>query len=92
MAVQRIVDTSSHDESEEEQIEVTLRPRFFAEYVGQERLKKNLKLAIEAAKKELSAIRKANKGTDAEIRRLQTSTRKRLDRIQENLRHVEAVR
>jgi hypothetical protein len=47
---------------------------------------------IEAAKKELSAIRKANKGTDAEIRRLQTSTRKRLDRIQENLRHVEAVR
>jgi Holliday junction DNA helicase RuvB len=51
MAVQRIVDTSSHDESEEEQIEVTLRPRFFAEYVGQERLKKNLKLAIEAAKK-----------------------------------------
>jgi holliday junction DNA helicase RuvB len=52
MAVQRIVDTSSHDEdSEEEQIEVSLRPRSFAEYVGQERLKKNLKLAIEAAKK-----------------------------------------
>ncbi len=51
MAVERIVDTSVHDESEEEQIEVSLRPRLFSEYVGQERLKKNLKLAIAAAKK-----------------------------------------
>ncbi|HET6746864.1 MAG TPA: Holliday junction branch migration DNA helicase RuvB [Candidatus Saccharimonadales bacterium] len=51
MAVERIVDTSVHEDAEEEQIEVSLRPRFFAEYVGQERLKKNLKLAIEAAKK-----------------------------------------
>ncbi len=51
MTVQRIIDTSSHDDGDEEQIEVTLRPRFFAEYVGQERLKKNLKLAIQAAKK-----------------------------------------
>jgi hypothetical protein len=45
---------------------------------------------IEAATKELSVIRKANKAIDAEIRRLRASTRKRLERIQENLRHVEA--
>jgi Holliday junction DNA helicase RuvB len=52
MAVQRIVDTSSHAEDfEEEQIEVTLRPQNFNDYIGQERLKKNLRLAIEAAKK-----------------------------------------
>ena len=52
MAVERIVDTSPHeDDTEEQRIEVTLRPRSFSEYVGQERLKKNLKLAIEAAKK-----------------------------------------
>lgn len=52
MAVQRIVDTSSHDEDAgEQQIEITLRPQRFADYVGQERLKKNLKLAIDAAKK-----------------------------------------
>jgi holliday junction DNA helicase RuvB len=52
MAVERIVDTSlPDDDSEEQQIEVTLRPQNFADYVGQERLKKNLKLAIDAAKK-----------------------------------------
>lgn len=52
MAVERIVDTSTHDEdAEEQQIEVSLRPRDFSEYIGQERLKKNLKLAIDAAKK-----------------------------------------
>lgn len=47
---------------------------------------------IAAAAKELAAIRKANKALDAEIRRLRSSTRKSLDRIEENLRHVEAVR
>lgn len=52
MAIERIVDTSIDDDSSEEQvIEITLRPQSFAEYVGQERLKTNLKLAIEAAKK-----------------------------------------
>jgi Holliday junction DNA helicase RuvB len=57
MVVQRIVDTSSHDEDfEEERIEVNLRPRKFNEYVGQERLKKNLKLAIDAAKKRSEPI------------------------------------
>lgn len=52
MAVNRIVDTSAHEEDgDEQQIEVTLRPQSFSEYIGQERLKKNLKLAIDAAKK-----------------------------------------
>lgn len=49
MAIERIVDTSAKDE-EEQIIEVTLRPQTFDEYIGQERLKKNLKLAITAAK------------------------------------------
>lgn len=52
MAIQRIVDTSSHEEEiDEVEIEVSLRPHNFNEYIGQERLKKNLKLAIDAAKK-----------------------------------------
>lgn len=52
MAIERIVDTSDHnDDAEEQIIEVTLRPKTFAEYTGQNRLKKNLKLAIDAAKK-----------------------------------------
>lgn len=37
--------------SEEEQFENSLRPQDFANYIGQERLKKNLQLAIKAAKK-----------------------------------------
>jgi len=52
MAIERIVDTSDHEDDEQEQIiEVTLRPSTFDDYIGQDRLKKNLKLAIEAAKK-----------------------------------------
>lgn len=52
MAIERIIDTSIHSEDVDEQvIEVTLRPKDFSEYVGQDRLKKNLKLAIDAAKK-----------------------------------------
>lgn len=52
MAVERIITTNLHDDdNEEQQIEITLRPQSFAEYVGQERLKKNLQLAIKAAKK-----------------------------------------
>lgn len=58
MAIERIVDTSIHDEpdSEEQKIEVTLRPQYFDEYIGQERLKKNLKLSIDAAKKRSETI------------------------------------
>lgn len=52
MAIERIIDTVIHDEDSDEQIiEVTLRPQSFDDYIGQERLKKNLKLAIDAAKK-----------------------------------------
>lgn len=53
MAIDRIVNTSqeSDEDQAEEKFEETLRPRDFESYVGQERLKKNLKLAIDAAKK-----------------------------------------
>lgn len=52
MAIERIIDPIVHDDdAEEQQIEVTLRPQNFSEYIGQERLKKNLMLAIAAAKK-----------------------------------------
>jgi holliday junction DNA helicase RuvB len=50
--IDRIVNTSDEAEDPEEQeLEQTLRPRDFANYIGQERLKQNLKLAIDAAKK-----------------------------------------
>ena len=39
------------DDKEEEQVEKTLRPISFDEYIGQEHLKNNLKLAIDAVKK-----------------------------------------
>lgn len=52
MAIERIVDTKAEDaDPVEEQIENTLRPKDFANYIGQKRLKQNLKLAIDAAKK-----------------------------------------
>jgi Holliday junction DNA helicase RuvB len=50
MAIERIVNTTDTGDDEQE-LEQTLRPRDFANYIGQERLKKNLKLAIGAAKK-----------------------------------------
>ena len=52
MAVERIITTNTGSEDPAEvELEVTLRPRDFASYIGQEHLKKNLKLAIDAAKK-----------------------------------------
>jgi Holliday junction DNA helicase RuvB len=51
MAIERIVNTAAQDDVVEEQLEQTLRPKDFANYIGQERLKKNLELAINAAKK-----------------------------------------
>jgi len=52
MAIDRIVDTSSREEDgDETNLEVNLRPQSFSDYVGQERLKRNLQLAIDAAKK-----------------------------------------
>jgi Holliday junction DNA helicase RuvB len=52
MAIERIIDASVHsDDVDEQKIEVSLRPQSFDEYIGQDRLKNNLKLAIDAAKK-----------------------------------------
>jgi Holliday junction DNA helicase RuvB len=52
MAIERIVTTGvAADDPQEEELEVSLRPRDFSSYIGQERLKQNLKLAIDAAKK-----------------------------------------
>lgn len=54
MAIERIVDPSTADDEvteEEQRIENVLRPREFQDYIGQERIKKNLKLAIQAARK-----------------------------------------
>ncbi len=52
MAVQRLVDASAEDIPEEDvHEEISLRPKTFDEYIGQDRLKKNLRLAIDAAKK-----------------------------------------
>jgi len=52
MAIDRIVNTTVDEGDQiEEKFENTLRPKDFDNYIGQERLKKNLKLAIEAAKK-----------------------------------------
>ena len=52
MSIERIIDTGLHEEdSAERAIEITLRPTSFDEYIGQSRLKANLRLAIEAAHK-----------------------------------------
>ncbi|MEI6249112.1 MAG: Holliday junction branch migration DNA helicase RuvB [bacterium] len=48
--IDRILDTSPQPE-EEKELEITLRPRDFSSYIGQEKLKQNLKLAITASKK-----------------------------------------
>ena len=52
MAIERIVEpTAAEDDKEEAKIEISLRPTNFKEYIGQDRLKNNLKLAIDAVKK-----------------------------------------
>ena len=52
MAIERLVEpTAAMNDTEEERIEISLRPTTFAEYIGQEHLKKNLKLSIDAVKK-----------------------------------------
>lgn len=51
-ALHRLVDSNlDHDDLAEQAEEVSLRPTTFADYIGQERLKTNLKLAIDAVKK-----------------------------------------
>jgi len=50
--IDRIVNTTTDEgEPDEQQLENTLRPKDFASYIGQKRLKVNLKLAIDAARK-----------------------------------------
>ena len=50
--IDRIVNTTTDDTDEQEQqLENTLRPQDFSNYIGQQRLKTTLKLAIDAAKK-----------------------------------------
>lgn len=53
MAIKRIVDTKEDEvnDQEERRLENSLRPKNFESYIGQARLKKNIKLAIDAAKK-----------------------------------------
>lgn len=46
---------------------------------------------IEDLQAEFSTVRREMKKTDAEIRRLETSTRRKLDRIHANLHVEEAV-
>src|SRR4051812_9844128 len=50
--IDRILNPADEPADEQEvELEVTLRPRDFENYIGQEKLKDNLKLAIDAAKK-----------------------------------------
>lgn len=52
MGIERVIDTTVHtNDPEEAKIEISLRPMTFTEYIGQNRLKNNLKLAITAVKK-----------------------------------------
>lgn len=56
MAVERIINTAADDDEVQEEFEIKLRPHDFVNYIGQDRLKKNLKLAIAAAKKRGEAL------------------------------------
>ncbi|MEK7603151.1 MAG: Holliday junction branch migration DNA helicase RuvB [Patescibacteria group bacterium] len=57
MAVERIINTAADlNNDEDEQFEQSLRPKKFKEYIGQDRVKKNLQLAIDAAKKRSEPI------------------------------------
>lgn len=51
MAIQRIAQPDEPEDTAEQELEVTLRPKDFANYIGQQRIKQNLQLAIDAAKK-----------------------------------------
>lgn len=52
MAIERIVQADGETEVPEEvELEITLRPRDFKNYIGQNRLKQNILLAIKAAQK-----------------------------------------
>ena len=64
MGIERIVDTTiSETDQEEEIIEKSLRPLSFEEYIGQDRMKNNLKIAIDAVKKRRDSGEKDTPGT-----------------------------
>jgi holliday junction DNA helicase RuvB len=48
--------TNNASEPEDKKLDITLRPQSFSEYVGQEKIKKNLGIFIEAAKKRKEPI------------------------------------
>jgi Holliday junction DNA helicase RuvB len=54
--IERIVNSEAGEDENTEQAEVTLRPRDFTSYIGQENAKRNLRLAIQAAQKRGEAI------------------------------------
>ncbi|PSO44081.1 Holliday junction branch migration DNA helicase RuvB [Candidatus Saccharibacteria bacterium SW_7_54_9] len=54
--IERIVNAEAGEDENTEQTEVTLRPRDFTSYIGQENAKRNLRLAIQAAQKRGEAI------------------------------------
>ncbi len=49
--IDRIINTTGAVDEDDPQIDITLRPNDFDSYIGQDRLKDNLRLAIAAAKK-----------------------------------------
>lgn len=54
--IERIVNSGPQEDENAEQTEATLRPRDFGSYIGQENAKRNIQLAIEAAKKREEAV------------------------------------
>ena len=54
MAIKRLLDQGTQSEDLAE--EISLRPRNFEEYIGQDRIKSNLKLAIEATQQRKEAL------------------------------------
>lgn len=51
MAIERIITTTKDEDPADVELEITLRPHDFKNYIGQQRLKQNLQLAIAAAQK-----------------------------------------
>ena len=66
MGIERIVSTTVPEDNKEQEeiIEKSLRPLSFDEYIGQERMKNNLKIAIDAVKKRRASA--AADGDDAD--------------------------
>ena len=68
MSEDRIINPELGDIGEE-RLENTLRPQTLDEYIGQDKVKENMKIYIEAAKKRGEALdRKSEKGSDCEGR------------------------